>query len=79
MYYSAFVATPDIVKSVADASDTRFDADTRYGISGIARNLEQWKDFTSKYEHSNIDAMRERHGLVNDRARHSLPIEIGNL
>ena len=66
MFYSAFVATPDIVKSVADASDDRFTAETFYGVGGIARNLAQWKDFTSKYTHDDMEASVERTDLIND-------------
>ena len=66
MFYSAFIATPDIVKSVADASDKRFSADSLYGVGGLAANLEQWNSFTSKYEHDNWDAMVERTDLISD-------------
>ena len=66
MFYSAFVGTPDIVKSVADASDTRFTAETLYGVGGIALNLAEWKDFTSKYTHDDMEASLERTDLIND-------------
>ena len=66
MFYSSFLATPDIVKSVADASDTRFNAESLYGIGGLALNLAQWNSFTSKYEHGDTDAMVERTDLISD-------------
>lgn len=66
MFTSAFIATPDIVKSVADGSDERFEALTLYSVAGLADNLTQWKDFTEKYEHDDMDAMRERTALISD-------------
>lgn len=66
MFYSAFIATPDIVKSVADASDKNFNSESLYGIGGLAKNLSDWNSFTSKYEHDNLDSMVERTDLVSD-------------
>ena len=64
MFSSAFLATPDIVHQVTKASDDSFDDVSGYSVAGLLLNLEDWRSFTEKYDHDNIEAMRERTDLV---------------
>lgn len=68
MFASSFVATPEIVRKVALASDPDFTSDTRYGIAGLARNINDWQSFTEKVEDDELDRLRER-GDVMMRSR----------
>ncbi len=66
MFASSFGATPDIVRDVAKASDSRFTTDTAYSALGLTNNLSQWKNFTQTYTLDDISDMAERTKLVND-------------
>jgi len=66
VYASSFAATPDIVRNVAKASDSRFTADTGFSALGLTSNLSGWKDFTQEYTDTDTVDMRERTKLVND-------------
>jgi len=64
VFASAFIATPDIVNQVANASDEHFESLSGYALAGMAMNLGDWEEFTQGY--SDIDAMRERTDMISD-------------
>jgi len=64
MYTSGFIATPEIVRTVAAASDPDFTADTQYAIAGLVRNFDDWQAFTDSVEEEDLDLLRERGDVV---------------
>lgn len=64
MFVSSFIATPDVVRKVVEASDPRFDADTAYSLAGLYQNLDQWNSFTEEFEADDLAAMGERAGVI---------------
>jgi len=65
MFVSSFAATPEIVKTVATESDSRFSVDTGYTVLGLQGNLDGWNSFTEGFEDSDEVAMTERLDLIN--------------
>ena len=66
MFASSFGATPDIVRDIAKASDSRFSADTAYSALGLAKNLSEWSEFTQTYTLDDTENMLERTEVVNE-------------
>ena len=65
MFVSAFSATPEIIKTIAEESDPRFSVETGYTVLGLGGNLEGWSNFTDDFEASDQVAMNERLDLIN--------------
>lgn len=66
MYVSTFLATPDVVKAVVTESDERFSVNTAYSGIGLSNNLNDWKNFTTRFTDEDIEAMRSRAGMINE-------------
>lgn len=64
MFVSSFIATPDVVRKVVEASDPRFESDTAYSLAGLYQNLDQWNSFTEGFEADDLHAMGERAGTI---------------
>lgn len=65
MFVSTFVATPDVIKSVVQKTDERFDINTGFSGLGLVSNLNQWRSFTEGYATDDTVAMDERAALIN--------------
>jgi len=66
MFSSSFAATPDIVRNVAKASDSRFTADTGFTALGLTTNLNSWSEFTQEYTTEDSEDVFDRTKLIND-------------
>jgi Skp family chaperone for outer membrane proteins len=66
MFISTFVATPDVVRAVVSESDSRFSVNTAYSGIGISNNLNDWKNFTTRFTNEDIEAMQSRAGMINE-------------
>ncbi len=64
MHYSTYAATPLVVENVSKANDPRFNTDTVFTLSGVARNLRDWESFTDSYTDSDGDAMQQRADVI---------------
>ena len=65
MFASSFAATPEIIKNVVKAYDSRFDSDTKYSIASQLRNVQDWESFTAGYDTSDKAAMKARIDVIN--------------
>ncbi|MEE9334686.1 MAG: pilus assembly protein TadG-related protein [Granulosicoccaceae bacterium] len=65
MFASSFAATPEIIRNVVKANDSRFDSDTAYSIASQLRNVKDWESFTEGYDTSNRQAMKARIDVIN--------------
>lgn len=72
MYYSAFVATPDVVNSVVKSNsakvvgaDSNFDWTTAFSLANTGLNLLDWKDFTEDSDVHKELAENERYHMIN--------------
>ncbi|MGQ7848687.1 pilus assembly protein TadG-related protein [Granulosicoccus sp. 3-233] len=66
MFVSTFVATPDVVRSVVNETDERFEINTGFSGAGLADNLHQWRSFTDGFDGDDMAAMDERVQMIND-------------
>ena len=66
MFVSTFMATPDVIKSVVSETDERFSVETAFSGLGLANNLNQWRNFTTRYSEHDVQAMNERAAMIND-------------
>ena len=64
MYLSSFAATPEVIKQVVEANDTRFTTDTAFTVGGVGLNLHSWQQFTEQYLPSDQTAMDERTDVI---------------
>ena len=65
MFVSTFVATPDVINSVVAETDDRFSASSLYSGVGLAKNLVDWRSFTSGYSKDDTQAMSDRVDMIN--------------
>ena len=65
MFVSTFVATPDVINSVVAETDDRFSASSLYSGVGLAKNLVDWRSFTSGYSKNDTQAMSDRVDMIN--------------
>ncbi len=65
MFMSAFVASPQIVNSVAEANDPRIKTDSAFSLGYMGNNLHEWSNFTDQFEPTDDDAMDERVAMIN--------------
>ncbi len=66
MFVSTFVATPDVIRSVVNETDERFEINTGFSGVGLADNLQQWRSFTEGFSKDDLAAMDERVQMIND-------------
>lgn len=66
MFVSTFLATPDVVRAVVSESDSRFSVNTAYSGIGLSNNLNEWKNFTTRYTDEDLDAMQSRAVMINE-------------
>lgn len=66
MFVSTFLATPDVVRAVVSESDSRFTVNTAYSGIGLSNNLNEWKDFTTRFTDEDLEAMQSRAGMINE-------------
>lgn len=65
MYLSAFIASPQIVDSVAEANDARITTDSAFSVAYLGNNLHDWSQFTDQFEPTDDTAMDERVAMIN--------------
>ncbi len=64
MYMSTFAATPEIVDTIATATDERFDVNTAYTVGEAVRNINRWRQFTGGFAANDEVAMLERKDMI---------------
>jgi len=70
MYYSAFVATPDVINSVVKSNEPEgqdFKWATAFSLANVGLNLVKWQEFTqsSRTPEINAAAENERFNMIN--------------
>lgn len=68
VFYSAFVATPDVVNSVVlsnEKENQNFKWETVFSLANIGMNGYQWYGFTENSDNNKVDAEKERFEMIN--------------
>lgn len=65
MYLSSYVATPELVNSVAKAHDERLVWKSTFSTNELGKSLNHWQSFTEKHTTDDSLAMDERVAMIN--------------
>jgi len=65
MFLSAFVASPQIIDSVAEANDPRIKTDSAFSLAYLGNNLYEWSQFTDQFDKTDDLEMDERVAMIN--------------
>jgi len=65
MYLSAFIASPQIIDSVAEANDPRITTDSAFSLAYRGNNFHDWSRFTDQFEKTDSVEMDERIAMIN--------------
>jgi len=66
MHASAVVATSSVIEEITKHSDPDFTIRTGFNAQSLAKNLNQWQGFTTRFSTDYVEGMRSKQRMVNE-------------